>query len=58
LESVKLIFECPKLVSVDLDKTISETLEEIYIAAKSTDANTVDAAMQIAKKRLGHIPAQ
>jgi len=42
----------------NVQKTISETLEEIYIAAKSTDANTVDAAMQIAKKRLGHIPAQ
>ena len=32
LESIKLIFECPKLISVDLDKTISETftLLELY----------------------------
>lgn len=41
----------------NVQKTISETLEEVYIAAKSSGTNTVDAAMQIAKKRLGHVLA-
>ncbi|MFZ4427455.1 MAG: Glu/Leu/Phe/Val dehydrogenase dimerization domain-containing protein [Saprospiraceae bacterium] len=41
----------------NVQRTISETLEEIFIAAKSADTNTVAAAMQIAKKRLGHVPA-
>jgi len=32
MESIRLIFECPKLVSVDLEKRISETLDlfELY----------------------------
>ena len=39
LESIKLIFECPKLISVDLDKTISETftLFELYHKIKQQE---------------------
>jgi hypothetical protein len=39
LESIKLIFECPKLVSVDLEKSISETLSlfELYHKIKQQE---------------------
>jgi glutamate dehydrogenase/leucine dehydrogenase len=40
----------------NVQSTIAETLEEIYITAKEADTNTVAAAMKIAKKRLGYAP--
>jgi len=39
LESIKLIFECPKLISVDLEKSIPETLGlfELYHKIKQEE---------------------
>lgn len=39
MESIKLIFECPKLLSVDLDSNISETftLFELYHKIKQQE---------------------